>query len=313
MGGRLAVDSIEGVGSTFHFALPLGIAPLPPDGDPTLAPPDLDGIPVLVVDDNATNRALLAGMLRQSRMRPTVVDSGAAALDALEEASRRSEPFAAVLLDARMPGLDGFGVIEQIRQREDVANATVLMLTSDDRAGDSTRCRELGVTSYLVKPITHADLLASLVTALAGMPKREARPSRVTPSQARTTGLRVLVAEDNAINQLLAVALLTREGHTVTMVGDGAAAVEAAKRETPDVIFMDVQMPGMNGFDATAAIRAYERELGRHTRIVAMTAHAMEGDRERCLAAGMDSYISKPIRVGDLQRVLAAEDAPQPR
>jgi two-component system, sensor histidine kinase and response regulator len=121
------------------------------------------------------------------------------------------------------------------------------------------------------------------------------------------------VAEDNAINQLLAVALLTREGHTVTMVGDGAAAVEAAKRETPDVIFMDVQMPGMNGFDATAAIRAYERELGRHTRIVAMTAHAMEGDRERCLAAGMDSYISKPIRVGDLQRVLAAEDAPQPR
>jgi CheY-like chemotaxis protein len=268
---------------------------------------------VLVGDDNATSRALFGGMLRQSQMRPTLVDSGVAALDALDDAGRRQEPFAAVLLDARMPGMDGFTVIEQIRQRPDGAHATVLMLTSDDRAGDATRCRELGVTSYLIKPIAHADLLASMVAAMAGMPRdRGDRRAEPLPAGSQSGAMRVLVAEDNPVNQKLAEALLRREGQTVTIVGDGAAAVAEAARETFDLILMDVQMPGMNGLDATAAIRLDDRARGRHTRIVAMTAHAMLGDRERCLDAGMDGYLSKPIRPEELRRVLAGRLSPEP-
>jgi signal transduction histidine kinase/ligand-binding sensor domain-containing protein/DNA-binding response OmpR family regulator len=305
MGGTLQVNSKPGEGSTFHFAVPFEVAPALPSEVPSRAATDLRGTRVLVVDDNATNRALMVGLLKQSEMVADAVDNGQGAIDALEAAYHRGVPFAAVLLDARMPGLDGFAVAEQISQRPHLSNATVLMLTSDDRAGDARRCRELGVTRYLIKPITHSDLLWSLRAALAGSaPKPAPRARRATVNL--TAGpLRLLVAEDNAVNQKLAAALLRREGHTVTIVEDGQAAVEAVTNDTFDVVLMDVQMPRMNGLDATAAIRALDKEIGGHTPIIAMTAHAMRGDQERCLEAGMDGYLSKPIRIDELRRVLS--------
>ena len=304
MGGTLAVNSKPGEGSTFHFAVPFEIAPAQMPEASSRGATDLRGTRVLVVDDNATNRLLMVGLLKQSEMAPDAVDNGEAALEALEDAHRRGAPFEAVLLDARMPGLDGFAVAEQISQRPHLSNATVLMLTSDDRAGDARRCRELGVTRYLIKPITHSDLLWSLRAALAGAAPRPSTRSRLTPTILTAGPLRLLVAEDNPVNQTLAAALLRREGHTVTIVEDGLAAVEAVTNETFDAVLMDVQMPRMNGLDATAAIRALDRELGRHTPIIATTAHAMRGDQDRCLDAGMDGYVSKPIRLDELRRVL---------
>ncbi len=305
MGGRLSVDSKPSQGSTFHFTLPMEIAQPPRSQPTTCLSSDLNGVSVLVVDDNATNRAILVGLLKQSGMRPIAVESGKAALGALAEANARHEPFALVLLDARMPELDGFAVAEQISHRPDLSNSMVLMLTSDDRTGDAARCRELGVTRYLIKPITLSDLLGALHGALAGAPARQVKFARSADADNNGKRLRILLAEDNVVNQRLAAALLEREGHAVTMVDDGTAAVAMAAGDQFDAILMDVQMPGMNGFDATAAIRAYEREYGRHTLIVAMTAHAMQGDRERCLDAGMDGYVSKPIGLEELRRVLA--------
>jgi signal transduction histidine kinase/DNA-binding response OmpR family regulator len=303
MGGQLAVDSQEGDGSTFQFTVPFTVAPTPA---PRSAPygGELQGTRVLVVDDSGTNRALLVALLQQSDMQPTAVDSGEAALQALEDASRNNTPFAVVLLDARMPGLDGFAVAEQIRERPHLSNATVLMLTSDDRAGDASRCRALGIMRYLIKPITQDELLLSIGSALGSTGPRTPAVASHRPFAPAAPPMCVLVAEDNMVNQRLAAALLEREGHAVTVVDDGLAAVAAAMREEYDLILMDVQMPGMNGFDATAAIRDHDRESGRHTPIIAMTAHSMRGDRERCLAAGMDGYISKPIRLEDLRRVL---------
>jgi signal transduction histidine kinase/ligand-binding sensor domain-containing protein/DNA-binding response OmpR family regulator len=304
MGGQLAVHSKEGEGSTFHFTIPVAIGP----SAPAAAPPagaEVRGLRVLVVDDNATNRAVLVGLLRQAHAVPSAVDNGHAALAALEEASRRAEPFEVVLLDACMPGFDGFAVAERIGQNPEMSSATVLMLTSDDRAGDGRRCRELGVTRYLIKPITQDELLGSLRSAVAAAPTRVAaklaqRPA-ATPS---ATSLRVLVAEDNLVNQRLVAAMLKKEGHTVTIVDNGRDAVDAATKTPYDAILMDVQMPEMNGFDATTAIRAHEHQTGRRTSIIALTAHAMRGDRERCLEAGMDGYLSKPVHIDDLRQAL---------
>ena len=303
MGGQLAVDSDDGHGSTFHFTVPFTVAAAPVER-PSRQTDDLQGTRVLVVDDNGTNRALLVALLTQSNMHATAVDSGEAALQSLDEASRSNTPFALVLLDVRMPGLDGFAVAEQIRQRPHLSNATVLMLTSDDRAGDASRCRALGVMRYLIKPITQDELLLSIGGALGSTAPRPSASTSRTSIGPSAAPLCILVAEDNMVNQRLAAALLEREGHAVTVVDDGLAAVAVASREEYDLILMDVQMPGMNGFDATAAIREHDRASGRHTPIIAMTAHSMRGDRERCLDAGMDGYISKPIRLEDLRRVV---------
>jgi signal transduction histidine kinase/ligand-binding sensor domain-containing protein/DNA-binding response OmpR family regulator len=307
MGGRLEVESHEGHGSTFHFSLPFATAAITAPAKPAGTWSDLRDARVLVVDDNATNRAVLAGMLRQWEMAPAMVDGGEAAMIALDDARRRGDPFAIVLLDARMPGLDGYDVAREIAARDGDACPLILMLTSDDRAGDAARCRELGVTSYLIKPITQAELLRSLLAAVAPAARTAPRVAQ-RATAVHGTGKRILVAEDNRVNQHVAGALLRRDGHFVTIVDNGAAAVAAAAAGGFDVILMDVQMPQMNGFEATAAIRARERQTGAHTPIIAMTAHAMQGDRERCLEAGMDGYISKPISTEQLRRILAQEN-----
>jgi CheY-like chemotaxis protein len=206
-----------------------------------------------------------------------------------------------------MPAMDGFEVVQRIRERGESACTTILMLSSEEQAADAARCRMLGVNTFLVKPLTRRELLAAILGALdAGAVRTDRVASGRVAAVESTGGLHLLLAEDNIINQTLAAGLLKRAGHDVTIVGDGQAAVAAAAAQCFDAILMDVQMPTMSGFEATAAIRTSEQAAGRRTRIIAMTAHAMQGDRDRCLAAGMDDYISKPIRPGDLLRALAA-------
>jgi CheY-like chemotaxis protein/HPt (histidine-containing phosphotransfer) domain-containing protein len=315
MGGRIWVESAVGAGSTFHFTARFGLA----DGAaprPAVEPAALAGLPVLVVDDNATNRRILVEMLTNWRMRPTAADSGLAALAELRRAAAAGEPFALVLLDALMPGMDGFLLAEHIRAHPELAGATVMMLSSSDRAGDASRCQALGIAGHLMKPVKQSELLNTILTVLEASvrpePKEPTSPGETAPPGRR---LHVLLAEDNAVNQRLAVALLQRHGHTVVVAANGKEALAALEGEAFDLVLMDVQMPEMGGLEATARLRQRERECGdgRHVPVIALTAHAMKGDRERCLGAGMDGYLAKPIQARELLQALeglAAGEAP---
>jgi two-component system sensor histidine kinase/response regulator len=299
MGGRIWVDSETGTGSAFHFTAAFDTAAAPPTvGRP---PPAVAGLSVLVVDDNAVNRRIFGEQLSRWHMKPTLADGGRAALDALTAAAVAGRPFALVLLDANMPDPDGYGVAAQIAKRPELAGLTIVMLTSSDEHGDSTRCRELGIAAHVTKPIAGNDLLEAISAAL---PPQKPAAGPIVPAAAAVTPVqtpppaaraRVLLAEDNIVNQRVAVGLLTRRGHHVSVAGNGLDALAALERESFDVVLMDVQMPVLGGLEATAEIRARERRTGGHAYIVAMTAHAMSGDRERFLAAGMDGYLSKPI------------------
>jgi CheY-like chemotaxis protein len=267
---------------------------------------------VLIVDDNPVNRRILRGQLARWHMRPTAVDSGYAALDALAGAAEAGSPFVLIVLDANMPGMDGFSVAEQIAARPDLAGATIMMLTSSGQYGDATRCRDLGISSYLTKPVEASDLHDAICRVLESQAKQLAPASGAgRPAHEVVQPLNVLLAEDNIVNQRVAVGLLKKRGHTVTVANNGLEALAALERTMFDVVLMDVQMPEMGGFDATTEIRRRERESGGHLRIVAMTAHAMTGDRERCLAAGMDGYLSKPIDPAMLFATLEHEATPK--
>jgi len=311
MGGRVWVESTEGEGSTFHFTARFGVASPGAAAAQDDAAVPLPGRRVLIVDDNHTNRRVLEEMSIGWGMRPVAVDGGPAALASVEEAWVAGEPYEVVLLDVRMPQMDGFAVAEAMRPNPHMAGATIVMLTSDDRAQEQARCETLGLSAYMVKPITKRDLLRSLQRALR---RRDATTVPLPPAAREHAGaapraLRVLVAEDNEVNVRLAVALLTKLGHAATVVGDGQAAVEAHGRETFDLILMDVQMPVLGGLDARRLIREAEAAAPtrRHVPIVALTARAMKGDREECLAAGMDDYVTKPVRLSDLAAAFARQ------
>ena len=306
MGGRIWVESEVGKGSTFHFTACFDVQH-EAVATQKVKQIDLEGLPVLVADDNETNRGILAEMLANWWMRPTAVSSGNAALAELKRAAGAGDPFPLVLLDAVMPDLDGFAVVQEIRHDPALAGAIILMLSSADRGGELARCRELGIAAYLRKPIKQSELLNAVVTALGSLPAGlEPAPAATgLPPPGIPPGLRVLVAEDNEFNQELMASLLKRWGHVPVLAGDGRAAMAAWEKEPFDLILMDVQMPEMDGFAATKAIRAKESAANTHIPIVALTAHAMKGDRERCLAAGMDAYVSKPIRAAEFFEVIA--------
>jgi CheY-like chemotaxis protein len=282
-------------------------------------PATLRGQPVLVVDDNATNRRILEEVLSNWGMEPTLVDNGQAALAEMRRVAAAGKPFPLVLLDVMMPEMDGLMLAEHIKQHPELVGVPIIMLSSSDRRTDSTRCKELGIATYLTKPVKQSELLDAILTAIGTLPSPA--PGAAAPAQDGThellrepsRPLRILLAEDNAVNQQLAIRLLEKKGHTVAVAATGAAAVAALEHATFDLLLMDLQMPEMDGFEATALVRAKEKSTGRRLPIVAMTAHAMKGDRERCLGAGMDGYISKPIHAKELFETIANLVSPTTR
>jgi two-component system, sensor histidine kinase and response regulator len=295
--GRIWVESESGRGSTFHFTAQVspGIDAGPPADEVALT-----GLRVLIIDDNATNRFVLREMVHGWGMQPSTADGGERGLEAIRESILRGNPFHVVLLDCHMPGLDGFSVAERILENPALRHVTVLMLTSGERSRDLRRSRELGLAAYLTKPVTRKDLRATIVQVLSG---RAALPPDRNVAGPSIRPLRVLLAEDNVVNQRVATLMLSGSGHEVTVAADGQQAIDAYRRQPFDLILMDVQMPIVDGLDATRAIRTLEATSRTHIPIIAMTAHAMKGDRERCLASGMDDYLSKPI---DGKRLIVA-------
>jgi PAS domain S-box-containing protein len=302
MGGRIWVESELGKGSTFHFEVRLGMAEPVTERAAPLDTACLQNMPVLVVDDNSINRRILAEMLSWWGMSPTLTAGAAAALASMQEAQAAGKPFPLVIVDAQMPGMDGFTLAERIKLDPRLAGAIIMMLTSGGQRGDAARCRELGVSAYLTKPIGESDLLTATLQVL-GKGEPAARQAQLVTRHSLGEGrkrLRVLVVEDSAVNQLFAKRLVEKQGHSAVLVASGREALEALERGTFDLVLMDVQMPDVDGLEAAAAIRQRERHTGAHLPIIAMTAGAMQGDKERCLEAGMDAYVSKPVNVNEL-------------
>jgi PAS domain S-box-containing protein len=311
MQGEIWIESKVGEGTTFHFTacLPAQATPAPIAAHAELR--DLAGLRALVVDDNEVNRRILREMLGNWRMNPTLVESGQAGLDEMLRAAKGQSAYQLVLIDAVMPEMDGFALAEKIKDQPELADATVMMLSSAMPAGGTARCAALGIASSLTKPVTQSDLLDAILVAVGrgeGGNSNNLDASLVGPNPIGSC-LRILVAEDNVINRAVATGILKKAGHVLVHASNGREAVEALKDGSFDLILMDVQMPEMDGLEATRQIRELEETTGDHMRIVAMTAHAMAGDRERCLAAGMDDYVSKPLRKEDLLRALGGARA----
>jgi PAS domain S-box-containing protein len=311
MGGRLWVESAVGQGSTFSFTAHFGVAAQAAPPRPAATTARLTGLPVLVVDDNATNRRILQEMLEHHRMRPQTAAGAAEALRLLRQARGAGQPFPLLLTDVNMPDVDGYALVEQVRRDEGLRDAVVIVLTSGDRPGDRARCQQLGVSAHLMKPIKQSELIDAIVAALgvtAAEPEPPAAPAEARPA---VPPQRILLAEDAYANQVLALGLLGKRGHTVTVANNGREALALLQAQPFDLVLMDVQMPEMDGLEATRVLRELEAggKLTAQPRkpmpVIAMTAHAMKGDRERCLASGMTGYVSKPIRGRDLDEALA--------
>ncbi len=305
MRGDIWVESEPGQGSTFHFTVVGASAEHVEPGYDLADEITLAGTQVLVVDDNVTNRRILTDMLYRWQMRPTPAGGAQEALGLLQQASQRGLPFALVLTDVHMPGMDGFDLAERIKTNPELANAVIVMLTSGEQMNDLARCREIGVSGYLIKPARRHELRAAIAAALTGQKSSRAKDQKIiTLESVRKVGSvsapHILLIEDNEVNQRVATRILEKAGYRVTVAENGRIALDALERDTYDLIVSDVQMPVLDGLATARLIRQRESGSGRHVPIIAMTAHAMTGDREKCLEAGMDAYISKPIQSSDL-------------
>jgi PAS domain S-box-containing protein len=314
MGGDILVASQPGVGSTFRFRVsfeqPKTLTLLSID----LETVDVKDLTVLVVDDNAVNRRLLKEILSKWNMKPTLAPSGKTALEVLEQAQLQGTRFDLILLDVMMPEMDGFETAARIRSRFDFYQSVIMILTSVGQRGDAARCRELGISAYLTKPIKQIELFDAILIVLALrnqdaehrnlITRHSLRRTPSEPAVGSSKSLHILLAEDNVVNQKVATKILANWGHSIVVASNGKEAVDACEKERFDLIFMDVQMPDLDGFEATQIIRAGEKDGGWRLPIVAMTAHAMKGDKEKCLAAGMDDYVSKPINRDELFSVI---------
>jgi light-regulated signal transduction histidine kinase (bacteriophytochrome)/DNA-binding response OmpR family regulator len=305
MGGKIWLESEPNQGSTFHFTIRLKIQNVSRKYDP-IGAEELQNLPVLIVDDNASTRRVLQEFVLSWKMEPTLSEGGPHALALMQEAASRGTPFALILLDAQMPGMDGFAVADKIKQASSLPSPAIIMMASAGMREDSGHCKDVGIKAYLNKPINRSDLLEAIKLALSAPIPAESHPPVVTLHSLKETRgrLSILLAEDNRVNQTLAVRLLEKRGHEVTTVENGRAVLQSLDTHVPDLILMDIQMPELDGFQTTAAIRESKRESVKHIPIIALTAHAMSGDEGRCRAAGMDGYVSKPLHAEVLFSVI---------
>jgi CheY-like chemotaxis protein len=309
MGGKMWVESEVGKGSRFHFTLRLPPVETSLVQNPSDSPAfDLHAVKVLVVDDNVSNRRIMQGILSRWGMNVSLANDAQQRFEELCAARTAGKPYALLLTDQQMPDMDGFTLAEKIRERKDLWALPIMMLSSAGKRGDGARCQELGISAYLLKPIRQLEMRGAIIRVLSAGDTKARIPllTRYTlrETAAAQVSLRILLAEDNLVNQRLAMRLLEKRGHLVTVAGNGKEAVVAMEMNTFDLVLMDLQMPEMDGFEATAALREREKETGIHLPVIALTAHALKGDRERCLESGMDGYLTKPIRPQELEAIL---------
>ena len=300
MGGRIWMESEPGVGSTFHFNVRLAKSPVEQTFITPAILPDVQGMHALVVDDNATSRSVLREMLSNWEIEVTEAEDGPTGLHEIEKARESARIFHLILLDKAMPGIDGLNVAGQLHDDPALKSIIIMMLPSDSVHDDVPRCLELGISTYLVKPVKQAMLLDTVVTVLGKIPEVPPETTQTVVVSASGPGSRILLAEDNAAAQLITRKRLENQGHEVRVAGNGFEALQILQEDRFDLILMDVEMPGMNGLEATRVIRKMEADSGEHIPIIAITAYAMKEDREQCLEAGMDNYISKPVNYQDL-------------
>jgi len=333
MGGRISVESAPGRGSTFRFTARLHQPLLQPEWAAARAPAELHALPVLVVDDNETSRGTLEEWLRGWGTQPTGVGAGPAALKVLRESAAAGRPFALVVLDSRLRGDEALVLAAHVRQTPELAGTGVVLLLTEDQPRELTHYQELGIAACVVKPVVEEELLGAVCRARSlPSPVEPAPPVGArSPDRARTavyepraqaTGptrgrpLHVLLAEDNPFNQAVLEDLLPHRGHTLHVAGDGRAALTALEQGHFDVLLLDIHMPELDGFQVVAAQRRREQGTGTHLPIIALTARSAAGERERCLQAGMDDYLAKPVRAAELfavlDRVVSGGGAPGP-
>jgi two-component system, sensor histidine kinase and response regulator len=304
MGGEIDLKSIPGEGTTITFDAYFDVSGGSQPAQPSPTEEDLQGMRTLIIDDNATNRRILSELTGQWQMKPHTCDSGESGLRELSRAAAEGNPYRLLLLDEQMPGMDGMEVLDRIRPNPALQNIVIMMLTSHDQVESAARCQQSGVETYLIKPIGSSELLGSIRLAMGvHMPA-----STVTPTagvSGSSLSLRILLAEDNRVNQKVAIGMLGKMGHRITLATNGLEALERWRQSNFDLILMDVQMPEMNGLQATTQIRQ-EEAIGAHVQIVAMTASAMSEERDRCLAAGMDDFLSKPVSSKVIEQMITA-------
>jgi CheY-like chemotaxis protein len=303
MGGRIWVESKLGKGSKFRFELPMEIDNSRRVSKRPESKLNVRGVRVLIVDDNATNRRILKDMLTNWGMNPVTSSGGLHALQALQDANEENDAFQVMISDMNMPELNGLMLAQTALEKELLDPASVIILTSGARPRDTEELQDLGITQHLIKPAKQSEMYDAVISSLhaigkiTSFPKTADDPAKVAASPGK---LRILLAEDNLVNQKLAVGILGNLGHSVTVANNGVEALEQLEHSSFDLVLMDVQMPEMDGLAATRELRRREASTQTHVTVVAMTAHAMKGDRERCLESGMDDYLCKPIRMKDM-------------